>query len=56
LILRMPKRPKMPSLPSRLYDFCTVTFQSRLFPNFPKAILKLRSEALLEFTSILVQF
>jgi len=24
LILRMPKRPKMPSLPNRLYDFCTV--------------------------------
>jgi len=24
LILRMARRPKMPSLPGRLYDFCTV--------------------------------
>jgi hypothetical protein len=26
LILRIPKRPKMPSLPDRLYDFCTMNF------------------------------
>jgi hypothetical protein len=27
LILRIPKKPKMPSLPNRLYDFCTWTSQ-----------------------------
>lgn len=33
LILRMPKRPKMPSLPDRLYDFYTANFSK------PKLVL-----------------
>jgi len=36
LILRMPKRSKMPSLPDRLQDFCTVNFsknQSSFLPT-----------------------
>ena len=37
LILRMAKRPKMPSLPSRLYDFCTVSFSNRLYSDPPSA-------------------
>ena len=37
LILRMARRPKMPTLPGRLYDFCTVNFSNRLHSDPPSA-------------------
>ena len=37
LILRMARRPKMPTLPGRLYDFCTVNFSNRLYSDPPSS-------------------
>jgi hypothetical protein len=37
LILRMARRPKMPTLPGRLYDFCTVNFPNRFYSDPPSS-------------------
>lgn len=46
LILRIPKRPKMPSLPDRLYDFCTVNFSKPILAKSLPEVSLLRKTTL----------
>jgi hypothetical protein len=54
LILRMPRRPKIPSLPGRLYDFCTVNFSRKLVFLADRTFYQFLPKHLFELTPILV--
>lgn len=50
LILRIPKGPKMPSLPDRLYDFCTVNFSKPILAKSLPEVSLLRKTTLRSYS------